>query len=92
MSKNLLNSVKVSAPGKSRFDLTNELKMTAKMGNLYPVMYMETVPGDTITLRPEALIRFAPLVAPVMHRFHLSIHYFCPLSIIMGQLGRFYYG
>ena len=76
MSKNLLNSVKVSAPGKSRFDLTNELKMTARMGNLYPVMYMETVPGDTITLRPEALIRFAPLVAPVMHRFHLSIHYF----------------
>ena len=76
MSKNLLNSVKVSAPGKSRFDLTHEVKMTGRMGPLYPCMYMETVPGDTITLRPEALIRFAPLVAPVMHRFHMSIHYF----------------
>lgn len=74
--KNLLNSVKISAPNKSLFDLSHEVKMTGKMGNLYPCMYMETVPGDKVTLKPEALIRFAPLVAPVMHRFHLSIHYF----------------
>jgi hypothetical protein len=50
--------------------------MTGQMGRLYPAMYMETVPGDKITLRPEALVRFAPLVAPVMHRFNMSIHYF----------------
>lgn len=74
--KNLLNSVKISAPGKSLFDLSHEVKMTGKMGNLYPCMYMETVPGDKVTLKPEALIRFAPLVSPVMHRFSLSIHYF----------------
>ena len=74
--KNLLNSVKTSAPNKSMFDLSHEVKMTGKMGNLYPCMYMETVPGDKVTLKPEALIRFAPLIAPVMHRFNLSIHYF----------------
>lgn len=74
--KNLLNSVKTSAPGKSLFDLSHEVKMTGQMGRLYPCMYMETVPGDKITLKPEALIRFAPLISPVMHKFHLSIHYF----------------
>lgn len=91
--KNLLNSVKTSAPGKSLFDLSHEVKMTGKMGNLYPCMYMETVPGDKVTLRPEALIRFAPLVAPVMHRFSLSIHYFfVPYRLLWDNWENFIMG
>lgn len=46
------------------------------MGQLVPIMCMECVPSDRITLEAESLVRFAPLVSPTMHRFDVSIHYF----------------
>jgi len=46
------------------------------MGELIPVCIFDCVPGDSFTLGSEALIRFAPLVSPVMHRFNVTIHYF----------------
>jgi len=46
------------------------------MGNLIPIMAMECVPGDKLTIGADTLIRFAPLIAPVMHRMDVSIHYF----------------
>jgi hypothetical protein len=46
------------------------------MGNLIPVLVQEAVPGDSFQLGAEALVRFAPLLAPIMHRIDVSIHYF----------------
>lgn len=46
------------------------------MGELLPVACIESVPGDKFNISAEALVRFAPLIAPVMHRFDVSIHYF----------------
>lgn len=46
------------------------------MGQLVPVMCTEALPSDKFEISAEALIRFAPLIAPVMHRFDVSIHYF----------------
>lgn len=76
MSKNLFNSVMVKAPNRNLFDLSHDVKMSAKMGTLYPVMCTEAVPGDKFTLGCESLIRFAPLVSPVMHRMDVTYHYF----------------
>ena len=74
--KNIFNSIKINAPKSNTFDLTHDVKMSGKMGNLMPVMAMECVPGDKITLGADTLIRFAPLIAPVMHRMDVTIHYF----------------
>lgn len=76
MSKNLFNTVQMKAPGKNRFDLTHDVKLSCDMGELVPVCIFDCVPGDHFHLGAEALIRFAPLVSPVMHRFNVSIHYF----------------
>lgn len=76
MSKNLFNTVQMKAPGKNRFDLTHDVKLSCKMGQLVPVCIFDCVPGDSFNLGAEALIRFAPMVTPVMHRFNVSIHYF----------------
>lgn len=76
MSKNLFNTVLMKAPGRNQFDLTHDVKLSGKMGNLIPVCIIDAVPGDSFNIGSEALIRFAPLVAPVMHRFDVSIHYF----------------
>lgn len=74
--KNLFNSIKVKKPGRNRFDLTHDVKLSGRMGNLMPVLAMEVVPGDNVKISADSIVRFAPLIAPVMHRFNATIHYF----------------
>lgn len=76
MGINLFNSVKMTKPKSSKFDLTHDVKMSGKMGNLMPIMAMECIPGDRVNIGADSLIRFAPLIAPVMHRMDVSMHYF----------------
>lgn len=74
--KNIFNSIKLSRPKRNFFDLTHDVKLTLDMGDLVPVMCTEAIPSDNFEISAEALIRFAPLIAPVMHRFDVTIHYF----------------
>jgi hypothetical protein len=76
MAKNIFNSIQLKKPKKNFFDLTHDVKMSANMGELTPVLTLEVVPGDEIDISCESIIRFAPMVAPVMHRMDVSIHYF----------------
>lgn len=74
--KNLLNSVKVSAPKKNRFDLSHDVKLTGNMGELIPTLCMDAVPGDSFKISCDSLVRLAPLVSPMMHRCDVYHHYF----------------
>lgn len=76
MNKNIFNSIQVKKPGRNRFDLSHDVKLTCDMGELVPIMAIDTVPGDKFNINAESLIRFAPLVSPVMHRMDVSLHYF----------------
>ncbi|QCS36934.1 major capsid protein [Tortoise microvirus 29] len=76
MASNIFNSIAVPNVSTNVFDLSHDVKMSLNMGGLYPVYLMETVPGDKIKIRTEALLRFAPLVAPVMHHVNVFIHFF----------------
>ena len=73
---NLLNSVMVKSPPRNAFDLSHDIKLSTDFGKLTPIMCTEVVPGDKIGIACESLIRFAPMVAPVMHRFDVTMHYF----------------
>ena len=73
---NIFKEVAFSKPKNSKFDLTHDVKLSGKMGHLIPVLNMECVPGDKIQIAGDALIRFAPLLAPTMHRYDVFIHYF----------------
>lgn len=60
------------------------------MGDLVPVLALDCVPGDKFNISAESLVRFAPMVAPVMHRFDVSIHYFfVPNRIIWDNWEKF---
>lgn len=63
-------------PGRSVFDLSYEKKFTCDMGQLIPVMCDEVVPGDLIKIGNQAVIRFQPLVAPILHEINMYVHYF----------------
>lgn len=83
MAKNIFNSVQVENPSRSHFDLSHEVKFTCDMGPLIPVLVMECVPGDKFRLGCESLVRFAPLVSPVMHEINMFVHYwFVPYRLI----------
>jgi len=76
MGKNIFNSIQLKKPNKNFFDLTHDVKLSANLGELTPILTLECVPGDKFDLSAESIIRFAPMVAPVMHRMDVTMHYF----------------
>lgn len=70
---------------RTAFDLTHEKKLTGKMGKLIPILCQETLPGDKWQVDTQTLLRFAPLAAPVMHRFDVYIHYFYAPNRILWE-------
>lgn len=93
MNQNLFNSIEIRVPNSNNFDLTHDVKLSLDMGQLVPVMVMDCVPGDSVQLRASTLIRFSPLIAPVMHRMSQYIHYFfCPNRLLWEDWERFITG
>lgn len=79
----VFNKVQIKQPKKTAFNLSHDNKLSLEMGKLVPFQVIETMPGDVYNLGAEALIRFAPLVAPVMHNVNVHIeHFFVPFRIL----------
>lgn len=76
MSSKLFEQVAMKRPQESTFDLTHDVKMSGKMGLLMPCMVTDILPGDHIKIGADALIRLAPILAPIMHRVDFTVHYF----------------
>lgn len=73
-------------PNRSVFDLSYTKIMTCDMGNLYPVACDEVVPGDVFNIGHQAIVRFLPLVAPVLHEINLYAHtFFVPYRILWND-------
>lgn len=75
MSK-LFNMIRVAKPRMNSFDLSHERKMSLNMGKLYPMLVQEIIPGDIFRVNSEILIRLAPMLAPIMHRVNVYVHFF----------------
>lgn len=79
----VFNKVAVRKPPMSKFNLTHDKKFSTDPGRLTPVMVTDVLPGDIFKISNEALVRFAPLVAPVMHEASCSFyHFFVPNRIV----------
>lgn len=90
---NLFTQVPVKPPKRSLFDLSHEVKMSGKFGYLYPVLCVDTLPGDSFRDTMNCMLRFAPMAAPVMHRFDVSTHFFfVPYRIIWDNWQDFITG
>lgn len=93
MSKQIFETVKYTKPGRSTFDLSHDVKASMKFGNLYPIMCTEVAPGDKFRIGCESLVRFAPMIAPPMHRFNTTIHYFfVPMRLLWDNFMKWYKG
>ena len=76
MARNVFNTIAVRKPKASTFDMSHDVKLGMKMGQLTPVTVLECIPGDKWNISTESMLRMAPMVAPVMHNVSVSIHYF----------------
>ena len=74
--RNIFDSVSSVQPGRSVFDLSYDKKLTCDMGELIPVMCDEMVPGDKFDIGNQIVVRFQPLVAPILHEINAFVHYF----------------
>lgn len=66
----------MTSPRMSAFDLSREQKLSCKLGELVPTYLEEVLPGDQFRVKTESLVRFAPMLAPIMHRVDVFMHYF----------------
>lgn len=74
--RNIFETVGSLQPGKSVFDLSYDKKLTCDMGELIPVLCDEMVPGDNFDLGNQIVVRFQPLVAPILHEINAYVYYF----------------
>jgi len=72
----LFNSEKGRAPARSGFDLSHEKKFTCDMGQIIPVLCTAALPGDVFEIANSCVIRFQPMVAPILHQVDVETFYF----------------
>lgn len=82
----IFNSVQIPGIPRNTFDLSHYNKLTFNMGQIIPIWWDETMPGDRISVNIEQLIRFMPLTFPVMDNFSITMRAFAvPLRLLVPQ-------
>lgn len=93
MKTPIFNSVKSLNPKRNLFDLSHERKLTCNFGDLIPIYCEPVIPSDSFRIQSEVLMRLYPLIAPIMHRINLSVHFFfVPHRIIFKNYENFFTG
>lgn len=93
MKNALFNKIQITRPKSNVFDLSHEKKLSCNMGQLVPIYMDHVVPGDRFRIRNEALVKLAPLTAPMMHRVNVFTHYFfVPTRLIYDKWADFITG
>lgn len=68
---------------RSKFSLSNTKLLSCDMGELVPCGITEVLPGDTMQQNTSCLVRFSPLLSPVMHPTHVQLaHWFVPHRLV----------
>lgn len=78
---------------RSKFSLSSSKLLSCDMGELVPINLVEVLPGDSIQQATSALVRCAPLLAPVMHRADVRIHHwYVPYRLVWEDFEDFITG
>lgn len=56
--------------------LSHSKTFTCDMGQIIPTLFLECYPGDTFKLGSEVVVRFMPMVAPILHEVNVIENYF----------------
>lgn len=90
---NLFQQTKPKDIKKSSFNLSHQRTMSLNFGAITPILCREVLPGDKWSLQQEHLLKFAPLVSPLMHNMDVYTHYFfVPNRLIWDEFQDFISG
>lgn len=79
------SKIRIKKPRRHLFNLSHEHLTTFNMGELIPIYWEETLPGDKFSVGVESFLRFMPLISPVMHRINLRFYAFFVPNRLFGQ-------
>lgn len=83
---NIFNDISLRKPKKSIFNLSHQRKFSFRPGFLYPTMCQEVLPGDLWNHSSSALVRFQPLLSPLMHIVDVCVYnFFVPNRLAMER-------
>jgi hypothetical protein len=78
---------------RNKFSLANYRLQSMNAGELVPINWEMINPTDSIQARTTALVRAAPLVAPIMHPIAVRIHHwFVPIRLLWTNFPDFITG
>lgn len=90
---NLFNSIRVPRLRRNTFNLSHEFKFSGSFGKLMPILCQEVVPGDTFRVNSEVFVRMSPMLAPIMHRVNVFVHFFfVPTRLVWTEWEKFITG
>lgn len=74
-----------------KYNLSHYRLLTADMGLLIPIGLQEVIPGDLFNHSTSILLRFSPMVSPVMHPIDVRIHHFyVPNRVVADRMNMIY--
>ena len=89
----MASTIYTPKPKKNKFDLSREVKMSGNMGNLYPCFIQDIIPGDAFRVNTQQMVRFSPLLAPMMHNVDFKVDYFfVPYRLVWDEWKDFITG
>lgn len=83
----LLNSFFEKGVGRSNFNLTHTVSFTAAPGPIIPVLNFDTLPKDSVSIKPTIQVDSLPLQSPCLGQFEVSLDYFfMPWRAVIPEL------
>lgn len=87
---NIFQSVAVNKIRKSLFNLSHFRKYSSNLGALIPIQCTEVLPNETFHTRHEAVVKFSPLLAPMMQECDMFIEdFFVPNRLVWSNWEKF---
>lgn len=92
MSK-LFDTIQVRKPKRNSFPLPHDNKLSFNMGELVPIICQPIIPGDVWNLQAASMIRFSPMLAPIMDRVNVFTYFwYVPYRLIWDDFEDFITG
>lgn len=75
---------------RSQFDLSHGHKTTLDADYIYPLMWLEVIPGDTFNVKANIFARMTTPIYPLMDNLHIDTFYFyVPYRILWTNFEKF---
>lgn len=85
--------VKAPELKKYKYNLSHDVKLSGRIGDLIPFNWEYLSPGDSVTLNSQIFMRTAPLIHPIFQKMNIDVHhFFIPLRLIWEDFETFITG